>query len=162
MYAVFRTGGKQYRASQGDRIRIERLDAEEGAELSFGEVLLVGEGTDVTVGTPVIDDTVVTAKVLKQGKTRKVPVVKFRRRQNYLRQGSHRQFFTEVEILSIGGVKAKKAKSTSDDAERAADKPAAKKAGKKKAKKKAAAAKKTAKKTSKKASKKKAAAKDGD
>lgn len=159
MYAVFRTGGKQYRASQGDRIRIEKLDVEEGADVSFEDVLLVGEGTDVTVGTPVIGNTVVTAKVVQQGKTRKVPVVKFKRRQNYLRQGSHRQFFTEVEIVSIGGAKAKKAKSTSDTA----DKPAAEKASKKKVAKKASGTKKTAKKkTTKKAAKKKSAAKDGD
>ncbi len=102
MYAVFRSGGKQYRASEGDRLRIEKLDADEGADVSFDQVLLIGEGTDIEVGKPILEGTSVTAKVLRQGKSRKVPVVKFRRRQNYLRQGSHRQFFTEVEITSIG------------------------------------------------------------
>ena len=69
---------------------------------AFDEVLLVGEGKDIQVGKPTLSGTAVTAKVIQQGKSRKVPVVKFKRRQNYLRQGSHRQFFTEVEIVSIG------------------------------------------------------------
>ena len=146
MYAVFRSGGKQYRASAGDRLRVERLDAEEGSDITFDEVMLVGEGADIRVGTPLLDGESVSAKVLAQGKSRKVNVVKFRRRQNYLRQGTHRQFFTEVEITAIGGVAA--------DPKPAAEKPAAKKAAAKKpaAKKKATtkkvAKKKVAKKTS--------------
>ena len=150
MYAVFRTGGKQYRASEGDRLRIEKLDADEGADVRFDDVLLVGDGKDIEVGTPTLEGQAVTARVLSQGKSRKVPVVKFRRRQNYLRQGSHRQFFTEIEITSIG--KASPGRSQSAD-----EAPASKKAAKKTAKKKAAA--KTAKKTAKKAAKKKAAKK---
>ena len=138
MYAVFRSGGKQYRASQGERLRVEKLDADEGSNVSFEEVLLVGEGTDVQVGRPLLDGTAVTAKVLQQGKSRKVPVVKFRRRQNYLRQGSHRQFFTEVEILAIG------AAGDAPKSEGAADRPAAKKAATKKAATKKAATKKPA------------------
>lgn len=153
MYAVFRSGGKQYRAAEGERLKIERLDADEGASVSFDEVLLVGEGADVKVGSPLLEGTAVTAKVLRQGKSRKVPVVKFRRRQNYLRQGSHRQFFTEVEIVSIGAGGAKKPAAEAD----AEKKPAAKKKTKKKAAAKKASSKKTAKKTaSKKAAKKKA------
>jgi len=143
MYAVFRSGGKQYRAATGDVLRLEKIDAEEGAEISFDEVLLVGEGADVTVGSPLIEGTTVAGKVLKQGKTRKVNVVKFRRRQNYLRQGTHRQFFTEVEITSIGGKSAPK-KAAADD--ETAAKPAKKKVAKKKVAKKAAAKKTTAKK----------------
>lgn len=157
MYAVFRTGGKQYRASEGDRLRVEKLEADEGADVSFNEVLLVGEGSDIKVGTPTVDGTSVTAKVVRQGKSRKVPVVKFRRRQNYLRQGSHRQFFTEIEVTSIGAGPSNKAAKTAD----ASDAPAAaKKTGKKKVAKKAA--KKTAKKAAKKTAKKKAAAKKDD
>jgi large subunit ribosomal protein L21 len=155
MYAVFRSGGKQYRASPGERLKLERLDAEEGAEISFDEVLLIGEGSDVKVGSPMLSGGNVTAKVIQQGKTRKVSVVKFRRRQNYLRQGSHRQFFTEVEITGIGtdGAPAT-AKAV---AKKAAKKPAAKKpAAKKKVAKTAAADKPAAKK---KAAKKKVAKK---
>ena len=157
MYAVFRTGGKQYRAAQGDVLRLEKIEAEEGATVKFDEVLLVGEGSDIKVGSPLLSGSTVSAKVVRQGKTRKVPVVKFKRRQNYLRQGSHRQFFTEVEITGITGGSAKKAAPKAD----AADKPAAKKPAKKKAAAKKPAAKKAAAKkpAKKKAAKKKAAKK---
>jgi large subunit ribosomal protein L21 len=169
MYAVFRSGGKQYRAAKGDVLRVEKIDGDEGATVSFDEVLLVGEGADVKVGSPTVDGSSVSAKVLRQGKSRKVPVVKFKRRQNYLRQGSHRQFFTEVEITGIAASGAKKAAPAKK--EEAADKPAEKKVAKKKAAKKVAkkatakpaAHKTTAKKTTtKKAAKKKAAKKSAD
>lgn len=162
MYAVFRSGGKQYRARTGDRLQLEKLDADEGASISFDEVLLVGEGSDVKVGSPLLAGTSVTATVLRQGKSRKVPVVKFKRRKNYLRQGTHRQFFTEVEITAIGAsAKAAPKQAAEKTAEK---KPAAKKAATKKpAAKKAAAAKPAAKKAStKKASKKKASEKTSD
>ncbi len=152
MYAVFRTGGKQYRAATGDVLRLEKIEADEGATIEFDEVLLVGEGSDIKVGSPLLEGGSVSAKVLKQGKSRKVPVVKFRRRQNYLRQGSHRQQFTEVEITAIAGEGAAK-----PAAKKAAKKKVAKKATTKKATAKKAAAKKTT--TKKTAAKKKAAKK---
>ena len=156
MYAVFRSGGKQYRAAKGDVLRLEKIEAEEGATVQFDEVLLVGEGSDIQVGSPLVSGTSVSGKVVRQGKSKKVPVVKFKRRQNYLRQGSHRQFFTEVEITDIGA--AKKAAPKKEAA--ADDKPAAKKATKKKAAKKPAAKKPAAKKTAtKKAAAKKTATK---
>jgi len=165
MYAVFRSGGKQYRAAKGDVLRLEKIDGDEGATVKFDEVLLVGEGSDIKVGSPTLSGSTVSAKVLQQGKSRKVSVVKFKRRKNYLRQGSHRQFFTEVEITDITGGSAKKAAAPKAEA---AEKPAEKKEAapkkapaKKKAAKKAAAAKKApAKKAaSKKKAKKKAAKK---
>jgi large subunit ribosomal protein L21 len=161
MYAVFRSGGKQYRASKGDVLKLEKLDADEGAKVSFDEVLLVGEGKDIQVGSPLLSGSTVSGKVLKQGKSKKVSVVKFRRRQNYLRQHTHRQFFTEVEITDIkSSGKAAPAKAAEKSAD---DKPAAKKAAAKKpAAKKAAAKKPAAKKTTKKAAKKKAAKKSDD
>jgi large subunit ribosomal protein L21 len=103
MYAVFRAGGKQYRASKGERLKIEKLDADEGAKVTFDEVLLVGEGKDIKVGNPVLSGSSVEARVLRQSRTGKVGVTKFRRRQNYLRQHTHRQWFTEVEITGISG-----------------------------------------------------------
>jgi len=115
MYAVFRTGGKQYRASKGDRIRVERLEAEEGDSVEFGDVLLVGEGSDVKVGSPLVSGGKVKATVTAQGRSKKVMVVKFKRRKNYMRVKGHRQHFTEVEITSIAGAasaKAPKAKET--------------------------------------------------
>ena len=87
MYAVFRSGGKQYRAAKGDVLRLEKIEADEGATIKFDEVLLVGEGSDIKVGSPLLSGGAVSAKVMRQGKSRKVPVVKFKRRQNYLRQG---------------------------------------------------------------------------
>ena len=169
MYAVFRSGGKQYRASKGDVLKLEKLDADEGAKVSFDEVLLVGEGKDIQVGSPLLSGSSVSGKVLKQGKSKKVSVVKFRRRQNYLRQHTHRQFFTEVEITDItsGGeaAPAKAAEKSADDkpaAKKAAKKTAKKAAAKKPAAKKAAAKKPAAKKTAKKAAKKKAAKKSDD
>ena len=169
MYAVFRTGGKQYRATKGDVLRLEKIEADEGATIKFDEVLLVGEGSDVKVGTPLLSGSTVSATVIRQGKSRKVPVVKFKRRKNYLRQGNHRQFFTEVEITAIGASSAKKAAPKADTAEKpaakvaekVAEKPAAKKAATKKPAAKKAAAKKTSTKkvTAKKPAKKKAAKK---
>ena len=167
MYAVFRSGGKQYRAAEGDVLRLEKIEADEGATVSFDEVLLVGEGSDIKVGNPLVSGTSVSGKVIRQGKSRKVPVVKFKRRQNYLRQGSHRQFFTEVEITDIGAAKkaapkkeamadeqpaakkaTKKKAATKPAAKKAAKKPAARKTTTKKTTTKKAAAKKAAKKTS--------------
>ena len=170
MYAVFRSGGKQYRAAKGDVLRLEKIEADEGATIEFDEVLLVGEGSDIKVGSPLLSGSTVSGKVVRQGKSKKVSVVKFKRRKNYLRQGSHRQFFTEVEITGIASGSAKKAAPKKDDAvdekpaaeKAAAKKPAAKKAATKKpAAKKAATKKPAAKKaaTKKPAAKKKAAKK---
>jgi large subunit ribosomal protein L21 len=164
MYAVFRTGGKQYRAAKGDVLRFEKIEADEGATVKFDDVLLIGEGADIKVGSPVLSGSSVSGKVLRQGKSKKVSVVKFKRRQNYLRQGTHRQFFTEVEITAISASGAKKAapKKADDAAEAPAAEKAApkKKAATKKAAPKKVAAKKTA--TKKPAAKKKAAKKDSD
>lgn len=146
MYAVFRAGGKQYRASEGERLKLEKFAADEGANVEFDEVLLVGEGKDVKVGSPLLSGSTVSAKVLRQGKSGKVSVTKFRRRQNYLRQHTHRQWFTEVEITGINsdmaGKPQKKAEATeAPPADKSdAPKPAAKKAAKKKAAKKASKA----------------------
>jgi large subunit ribosomal protein L21 len=139
MYAVFRSGGKQYRASKGDCLRLEKLNADEGASVKFDQVLLIGEGTKIKVGSPLLSGGSVSAKVLRQGKSRKVDVVKFRRRTNYKRQHTHRQFFTEVEITAISASGSK-----APAVEKAAEKPAAKKAAAKKPAAKKPAAKKAA------------------
>ena len=158
MYAVFRTGGKQYRAAKGDVLRLEKIEADEGATVSFDEVLLVGEGSDIKVGSPLLAGTTVSGTVVRQGKSKKVPVVKFRRRQNYLRQGTHRQFFTEVEITSISGDGGKAAAKAEVTKEAPAETKVAKKKAAKKPAAKKAASKKTA--TKKKVAKKAAAKKD--
>jgi large subunit ribosomal protein L21 len=100
-YAVIKTGGKQYRVQQGDVLRVELLDAEEGAAVKFDQVLLVGEGESVTVGTPVVDGATVSATVRKHGRADKIRIIKFRRRKHHKKQMGHRQHFTEVEITGI-------------------------------------------------------------
>jgi len=106
MYAVFRSGGKQYRASEGDRVRVERLDAEEGDAVKFDQVLMMGDGADVTLGSPLVEDGCVQGIVTAQGRGKKIVVTKFKRRKNYKRIMGHRQHFTEVEITSIGSASA--------------------------------------------------------
>ena len=101
MYAVFRTGGKQYRASAGDTLKVEKLDADEGAKVQFDEVLMVGEGDSVTVGTPLVPGGKVAAKVLGQDKDRKIDVVKFKRRKGYRVKTGHRQPALRVRISDI-------------------------------------------------------------
>jgi large subunit ribosomal protein L21 len=103
MYAVIATGGKQYRVAEGDVVRIEKLAAELGADVEFDKVLVVGEGAGVKVGAPYVSGGKVTGTVQAHGKTDKVTIVKFRRRKHYLRQGTHRQQYTEVKITGILG-----------------------------------------------------------
>jgi large subunit ribosomal protein L21 len=103
MYAVIATGGKQYRVSEGSVVCIEKLDAEAGASVEFAQVLLVGEGDKVQVGSPFLSGGKVVATVQSHGKGDKKVIVKFRRRKHYLRQGTHRQPFTEVKVTGIVG-----------------------------------------------------------
>jgi len=86
MFAVIKTGGKQYRVSQGDKLRVETLDADEGDAINLDQVMMVGEGDQVTVGAPLISGASVNAKVLGHGRGKKVDIVKFRRRKHYRRQ----------------------------------------------------------------------------
>ena len=100
-YAVIKTGGKQYRVQQGDVLRVELLDAEEGANVSFDQVLLVGSGDSVNVGAPTVAGATVSATVRRHGRADKIRIIKFRRRKHHKKQMGHRQHFTEVEITGI-------------------------------------------------------------
>ncbi|HET7586661.1 MAG TPA: 50S ribosomal protein L21 [Gammaproteobacteria bacterium] len=101
MYAVFATGGRQYRVSPGDVIRVDRLEAEAGADIEFDRLLMIGgEGEEIAVGAPTVAGKV-TAKVRGEGRHAKIEIVKMRRRKNYRRHGGHRQHYTEVEITGI-------------------------------------------------------------
>ena len=115
MYAVFKTGGKQYRAGKGDRLKIEKLDAAEGDSVEFDEVLLVGEGENVKVGAPLVSGSKVKGKVIVQAKDKKIDVIKFRRRKNYRRTYGHRQWFTLVEITGIIGAPRKRAAAAAEE-----------------------------------------------
>jgi large subunit ribosomal protein L21 len=101
MYAVIATGGKQYRVTKDGVLRVEKLDAEPGSTVEFAEVLLVGEGADVKLGTPTLKGGKVLATVVRHGRGAKVSIVKFKRRAHYLRQKNHRQMFTEVKVTDI-------------------------------------------------------------
>ena len=101
MYAVFKTGGKQYRATTGDVIKVEKIEAEKGSTVELDQVLMIGEGKDVKVGAPYLEGGKVTATVVDHGRREKVKVIKFKRRKNYRRQMGHRQYFTQIEITGI-------------------------------------------------------------
>lgn len=148
MYAVIKTGGKQYKVSEGDVLRVEKLDAEAGDVVAFDEVLMMGGEGDAVVGSPTVDGASVTANVLDVRKDKKVLVFKKRRRQNYRRKKGHRQWICVVsvaEILKPGAksklsAKAKTAKSEAPAPAAKAEKPAPKTAEAKAAAPKAAAA----------------------
>jgi large subunit ribosomal protein L21 len=101
MYAVMVTGGKQYRVMQGETLRVEKLDVEEGSNVDFDQILLVGDGEKVTVGAPLVDGAKVSASVKAHGRHDKVRIVKFRRRKHHRKQAGHRQHYTEIEITGI-------------------------------------------------------------
>jgi len=103
MYAVIRTGGKQYRVAQGDTLRVETLDANAGDSVEFDQVLMVGEGASVKIGTPLVAGGKVTATVRSHGRGKKVEIIKFRRRKHHMKRMGHRQNYTEVEITGITG-----------------------------------------------------------
>jgi large subunit ribosomal protein L21 len=101
MYAVIVTGGKQYRVSQGDKLRVEKLDAEEGSSVELDQVLMVVDGDDIKIGKPVLDGGKVTAEVKAHGRGAKVEIIKFKRRKHHMKRQGHRQAFTELEITGI-------------------------------------------------------------
>ena len=103
MYAVFKTGGKQYRATTGDVLKVEKIEAEKGTEVELDQVLMVGEGEDVKIGTPYLEGGKVKATVVDHGRRDKIKVIKFKRRKNYRKQMGHRQYFTQIEITGIEG-----------------------------------------------------------
>ena len=101
MYAVVQTGGKQYRVSEGDTIKVEKLGAEEGASVELDKVLLVSDGDNVKVGAPYVDGGKVTATVKSHGRGKKVMIVKFKRRKHHLKRQGHRQWYTELQVTGI-------------------------------------------------------------
>ncbi len=101
MYAVIKTGGKQHRVSVGEALKVEKIEAEAGAEIVLAEVLMVGEGDQVTIGAPHVNGASVKATILAQGKGDKIRVFKMRRRKHYRKSQGHRQLYTEIRIDSI-------------------------------------------------------------
>ncbi|NLJ51596.1 MAG: 50S ribosomal protein L21 [Alcaligenaceae bacterium] len=101
MYAVIKTGGKQYRVAPGQKLKVEQIPADIGQEISLDQVLSVGEGESLKVGSPLVDGATVTAKVLAHGRHDKIKIFKMRRRKHYRKTQGHRQNFTEIEISAI-------------------------------------------------------------
>ena len=162
MYAVIKTGGKQYRVTPGNVFKVESLDAEVGATVNFEEVLMIADGDNVTIGNPTIASAKVAAEVIAHGRAKKIEIIKFKRRKHHQKRTGHRQNFTQVEILNINGkgAVAKKAATKAADkkeettkeakpAKKAETKPAAKAAPAEKPATKQAAAKPAAKKATK-------------
>ena len=101
MFAVFESGGKQHRVVEGEVVRLERLDGEPGDTIVFDRVLMIAEGDDIAIGEPLVEGGQVTGEVVDQGRGKKIRVIKFKRRKNYLRKKGHRQAFTDVRITAI-------------------------------------------------------------
>ena len=101
MYAVILSGGKQHRVVEGDTLRLEKLNVSEGAVFDFSQVLMVGEGSSVQIGTPLVEGSKVLAEVITHGRDQKVKIIKFRRRKHSRTQQGHRQWYTEVKIREI-------------------------------------------------------------
>tara|TARA_B110000971_G_C20036034_1_gene514227 strand:- start:2503 stop:2880 length:378 start_codon:yes stop_codon:yes gene_type:complete len=118
MYAVIRTGGKQYRVAKDDVIAIERVDGKAGDKIKFDEILMLGEdGKTPSIGEPIVKGASVTAEVLEQGRADKITVIKFRRRKNYHRTKGHRQHETVLKITNISAkAAAKKAAPKAEEA----------------------------------------------
>ena len=123
MYAVFATGGKQYRATTGDILKIEKLNAEKGTTVQLDQVLMVGEGEDVKVGSPYLKGGKVTATVVEHGRGDKIRVLKFKRRKHHMKRMGHRQDFTRIEITGIAASAPKKKVSKKKAAKPEAAKP---------------------------------------
>lgn len=101
MYAVVKTGGKQYRVAAGEKIKVEQIPADVGAEIALDQVLLVADGAEVKLGNPLVSGATVKAKVVSHGRGEKIRIFKMRRRKHYRKSQGHRQNYTEIEILGI-------------------------------------------------------------
>ena len=103
MYAVIKTGGKQYRVCAGQKLKVEQIPAEVGAEITIDQILMVGEGESVSIGAPLVTGASVKATVLAQGRHDKITIFKMRRRKHYQKHQGHRQNYTEIRVDAIAG-----------------------------------------------------------
>ncbi|MGD9330586.1 MAG: 50S ribosomal protein L21 [Desulfobacterales bacterium] len=101
MYAVVKSGGKQYKVQEGETLRVEKLPGDVGAEIAFDDVLMVADGDDVQIGTPRLDNVAVKGTVVEQGRAHKIVVFKYKRRKRYRRKQGHRQQYTAIKVDSI-------------------------------------------------------------
>jgi len=101
MYAVIKTGGQQYKVAEGDVLKVGKLCADEGTEIGFNKVLMVSDGDNVKIGSPFLEGSKVNAIVEEQGRSKKITIVKFRRRKHYMKKAGHRQHYTKVRITKV-------------------------------------------------------------
>ncbi len=116
MYAIIKTGGRQFRVVEGETLRVEKLEGDVGSAVKFEEILMVGEGDSINIGAPLVSGASVAATIKSHGRADKIRIIKFRRRKHHMKQMGHRQHYTEIEITGISHEK-KSAKH-----EKAADK----------------------------------------
>ena len=105
MYAVIESGGKQHKVTDGEILNLEKLDLPAGETFDFEKVMLIGDGTDIKIGSPYVEGSKVSAEVLSHGRGKKIRIIKFNRRKHYRRQAGHRQWYTQVKITGIAGGK---------------------------------------------------------
>jgi large subunit ribosomal protein L21 len=103
MYAVVKTGGKQYRVTQGEVLKVEKLDGNEGDSIELNDVLMIADGDSLKIGKPLVDGGKVTATIKSHGRGKKIEIMKFRRRKHHQKKTGHRQSYTELEITGING-----------------------------------------------------------
>ena len=101
MYAIIKTGGKQYRVMQGETLKVEKIDLEEGKSFDITDVMMIGDGDKITVGAPLVSGATVSAKIKSHGRLEKIRIVKFRRRKHHRKQMGHRQHYSEIKITGI-------------------------------------------------------------
>jgi large subunit ribosomal protein L21 len=120
MYAVIKSGGKQHRVTEGEVLKLEKIEVATGETVQFDEVLLITDGDNITIGTPVVEGAAVSAEILSHGRADKVRIIKFRRRKHSMTRQGHRQWYTEVKITEIVASGAKKAPAKKKAAPKAA------------------------------------------
>ncbi|MCP3674718.1 MAG: 50S ribosomal protein L21 [Gammaproteobacteria bacterium] len=101
MYAVIQSGGKQHRVSEGQVLKLEKINSETGAVIDFDKILMVANGEDISIGKPYVDGAKVSAEIVSHGRGKKVKIIKFKRRKHHMKQMGHRQWYTEVKITGI-------------------------------------------------------------
>jgi len=103
MYAVVKTGGKQYKVAQDEYLKVEKLEGNEGDNIELDQVLMIADGDKLKIGSPMIDGGKVTATILSHGRHKKVEIMKFRRRKHHQKRTGHRQYYTEIKVTGING-----------------------------------------------------------
>jgi len=103
MYAVVKTGGKQYKVAEGQYLKVEKIDGNEGDSIELDQVLMIADGDNLKIGSPMIDGGKVTAKIKSHGRGKKIEIMKFHRRKHHQKKTGHRQYYTEIEITAING-----------------------------------------------------------